>query len=83
MDNTYKISDTFGIIFGPDNIYTDVSNTLKGAKRYATIHGYKKVGIRFNSGYHASVAAVKVNNKWVFNKWVQAKIERLKNEKNK
>lgn len=65
MDNSYKISDTFGIVYGSDNIYVDVSNTLKGAKRYATIHGYDKVGIRFNCGYLCSVIAIKVNNKWV------------------
>jgi hypothetical protein len=41
-----------------------VSNSLKGAKRYATNRGYDKVGIRYNSGYHCSVVAIKINNKW-------------------
>ena len=57
-------NNTYGIVYGPDNIYTDVSNTLKGAKRYATNHGYDKVGIRYNCGYNCSVVAIKINNKW-------------------
>ena len=40
------MNNTYGIVHGIDNIYVDVSNTLKGAKRYATNRGYKKVGIR-------------------------------------
>ena len=59
------MNNTYGIVYGADNIYTDVSNSLKGAKRYATINGYKKVGIRYNNGYHCRVVSIKVNNKWV------------------
>jgi len=59
------MNNTYGIVHGIDNIYVDVSNTLKGAKRYATNRGYKKVGIRYNSGYVCAVVAIKVNNKWV------------------
>ena len=55
--------NTYGIVYGPDNIYTDVSNTLKGAKRYATNRGYDKVGIRYNSVYNCSVVSIKINNK--------------------
>ena len=43
---------------------TAVSKTLKGAKRYATLHDFDKVGIRFNSGYHVKIVATKINNKW-------------------
>ena len=59
-------NNTYGIVSGPDNdgIYTDVSRTLKGAKRYATNHGYDRVGIRYNSGYHCRVVSIKINNKW-------------------
>ena len=59
-------NNTYGIVTGPDNwlIYTDVSRTLKGAKRYATIHSFDKVGIRYNSGYVCKVVSIKVNNKW-------------------
>jgi len=59
------MNNTYGVIYGTDNIYTDVSRTLKGAKRYATINGYNKVGIRYNSGYNCSIAAIKIENKWV------------------
>ena len=48
-------NNSYGIVTGPDNIYTDVSRTLKGAKRYATIHSFDKVGIRYNSGYVCKV----------------------------
>ena len=57
-------NNSYGIVTGPDNIYTDVSRTLKGAKRYATNHNYDKVGIRYNSGYHCKVVSIKINNKW-------------------
>jgi len=59
------MNNTYGIVYGIDNIYTDVSRTLKGAKRYATINGYDKVGIRYNAGYHCSVVSIKVDKKWV------------------
>ena len=58
-------NNSYGIVAGPDNIYTDVSRTLKGAKRYATNHSFDKVGIRYNSGYVCKVVAIKVNNKWM------------------
>ena len=57
-------NNSYGIVTGPDNIYTDVSRTLKGAKRYATLHDFDKVGIIFNSGYHVKIVATKINNKW-------------------
>jgi len=44
--------------------YTDVSITERGAKNYATRHGYNEVYIRFNSGYHIDLVATKTNNKW-------------------
>ena len=57
-------NNSYGVVCGPDNIYTDVSRTLKGAKRYATLHDFDKVGIRFNSGYHVKIVATKIYNKW-------------------
>ena len=57
-------NNSYGVVYGPDNIYTDVSRTLRGAKRYATLHYFDKVGIRVNSGYHVKVIATKINNKW-------------------
>ena len=60
-----KSNNSYGIVYGPNNIYTDVSRTLKGAKQYATRNGYNKVSIRYNCGYVCSVLATKINNKWV------------------
>jgi len=58
MSNTYGVLDSNGC-------HIDVSLTEKGAKNYATRHGYTKVSIRYNSGYTVQVVAEKVNNKWV------------------
>ena len=57
-------NNTYGIVSGPDDIHTDVSRTLKGAKQYATRNGYNKVSIRYNSGYHCRVVSTRINNKW-------------------
>ena len=45
--------------------YVDVSTTERGAKSYATRHGYDEVYIRYNAGYHVAMVAKKVNGKWV------------------
>jgi hypothetical protein len=47
--------------------YVDVSKTLRGAKRYATINGFKEVYIRFNGGYNISLVAKRIANKWIDN----------------
>lgn len=44
--------------------YIDVSNTLLGAKQYATRHGYDAVYIRYNNGYYVDKVAIKTGNKW-------------------
>jgi len=44
------------------NIHTDTSNTLLGAKQYATRNGYKNVSIRI--GYNITLLEYKMNNKW-------------------
>ena len=54
---------TYGII-NNEGIYFDTSRTIKGAKRYATINGYTRVGKRFNYGYHITELSIKINNKW-------------------
>ena len=54
----------YGILTG-DNVHTDVSNTLRGAKNYATRNGYNKISKRV--GYNAFLVAEKVNNKWINN----------------
>lgn len=46
--------------------HIDVSQSEKGAKNYATRNGYKKVSIRFNSGYDVAIIAEKNSKgKWV------------------
>ena len=47
-----------------NNGYIDVSNTLLGAKQYATRNGYDAVYIRYNNGYHVDKVAIKTGNKW-------------------
>jgi len=55
--------NTYGII-NNEGIYYDTSFTLRGAKRYATINGYTRVGKRFDCGYHITELSIKINNKW-------------------
>jgi hypothetical protein len=58
------MSNTYGIIDSND-CHIDVSLSEKGAKNYATRHGYNKVSIRYNGGYIVKVLAYKVQSKWV------------------
>lgn len=51
-------------VLDKNDCHLDVSTSLKGAKRFATNHGYKKVSIRYNSGYNVAILFEKVNNKW-------------------
>ena len=44
------------------NIHTDSSNTLLGAKQYATRNGFKNVSIRV--GYNIELLEYKEGNKW-------------------
>jgi len=44
------------------NTHTDVSNTLLGAKQYATRNGYKTVSIRI--GYNVTLLQYKQGNRW-------------------
>ena len=57
MRNIYGILDSNGC-------HVDVSNSLLGAKQYATKHGYLTVTVRFNCGYIAAQIAHKYNGKW-------------------
>ena len=50
-------------VLNKQNIHTDVSKTLRGAKNYATRNDYTKVSVRV--GYNASLAAEKINGKWI------------------
>lgn len=57
------MQDIYGVI-NIEGVHIDTSNTLKGAKQYATRNGYDKVSIRYNCGYNAVVIAEKKNGKW-------------------
>lgn len=56
MPNIYGIIDR--------GIYYDVSKSEKGAKAYATRHGFDKVACRVRCGYNPVIIAVKVGKKW-------------------
>lgn len=58
------MQNIFGVL-NADNAHTDVSKSAKGAKQYATRHGYTKVSIRYNCGYNVDIVAVKKGRKWV------------------
>ena len=58
MKNIYGVLDS-------NDCHVDVSDSEKGAKNYATRHGYDVVTIRYNCGYNAAKIAQKINNKWV------------------
>ena len=45
--------------------HIDVSNSLLGAKQYATRHHYEKVSKRNDAHYLAQIVAVKTDGKWV------------------
>ena len=44
------------------NTHTDTSNTLLGAKQYATRNGYRCVSVR--NGYNATMLEYKQDGKW-------------------
>lgn len=58
------MSHTYGII-NREGAHIDVSHSEKGAKQYATLHGYTKVSIRYNDGYIVDVIAIKTSNRWI------------------
>ena len=45
-----------------NNIHTDTSNTLLGAKQYATRNGFNIVSVRI--GYNVTLLEYKQRNKW-------------------
>jgi len=59
----------YGVTDG-NGSHTDVSNSLLGAKQYATRNGYKRVSIRYNCGYICKIVAVKLSG----GNWVSVKI---------
>lgn len=45
-----------------NNIHTDTSKTLLGAKQYATRHGLRNVSVRI--GYNVTLLEYKDSDKW-------------------
>lgn len=59
MQNNNNI---YGVLV--DGVHVDVSKTERGAKQYATKHGYLTVTVRYNCGYIAAQIAHKYTGKW-------------------
>lgn len=55
--NIYGIIDSNGT-------HVDTSKTEKGAKIYATKHGYTQISVRYNCGYIAQIVAEKQGKNW-------------------
>lgn len=45
--------------------HIDISNSERGAKRYATLNGYDTVSRRDVNHYYVDVIAKKIGEKWV------------------
>ena len=58
------IHNIFGVV-DSEGIHTDVSNSERGAKRYATLNGYSKVSVRYNGGYVVNIVAEKIGKNLV------------------
>jgi hypothetical protein len=58
---------TYGVL--SNGVHIDISRSIQGAKRYATMNGYNIVTIRYNCGYIAEQISEKINGKWkvIFN----------------
>ena len=56
------MNDLYGV--SVNGAYVDVSKSIKGAKRYATLNGFSEVYARYNCGYNVTLVSEKLNNKW-------------------
>jgi len=54
--------DIYGVLL--NGVHVDVSKTEKGAKNFATRHGYSTVTVRHNCGYIAREIAHRRQGKW-------------------
>lgn len=57
-------NNTFGVALY-NGEYRDVSNTERGAKNYATRHGFKVVYVRFSSSCNIALKSYFNGKKWV------------------
>jgi hypothetical protein len=58
-----NMNNTYGVL-NAEGIHTDVSKTERGAKQYATLHGYTRVSIRYNGGMTVVCISEKKGNRW-------------------
>jgi hypothetical protein len=56
------MQNIYGVLI--NGVHTDVSKTERGAKAYATRHGYLTVTIRYICGYDVQQIAHKYTGKW-------------------
>ncbi len=54
--------NTYGVLL--NGVHKDVSKSERGAKNYATRHGFLTVTIRYNCGYVVAEIAHKYTGKW-------------------
>lgn len=59
-----NIQTMYGVL-DSHNTHVDVATTERGAKCYATMHGYTTVTARYNGSYNPVTVCHKVNGKWV------------------
>ena len=57
-----KSNNIYGVLV--DGVHIEISKTERGAKQYATKHGYLTVTVRYNCGYIAAQIAHKYTGKW-------------------
>lgn len=56
------MTNTYGVL--SNGVHIDISRSIQGAKRYATMNGFNIITIRYNCGYIAAQIYEKVNGKW-------------------
>lgn len=56
------LQNIYGVLI--NGVHHDISNTERGAKIYATKHGYLTVTVRHNCGYIAQEIAHRYTGKW-------------------
>jgi hypothetical protein len=54
----------YGVI-NKDNIFTDISTSEKGCKRFATNNGFNLIGYRNVNSYHVITSHKKEGSKWI------------------
>ena len=52
-------------VINKDKVFTDISRSEKGCKKYATKNGFSLVGFRDADHYHVTVTHKKEGKKWV------------------